>query len=102
METYSFGEWVVYDPGYKDPEIGRVTEDKGESAFVCYHTGCTAASTCKRSLRRATEAEILEAPGGIGHHRFDPWCPSARECPGLGRCEAKAKEREKVVENGAD
>lgn len=95
METYRFGDWVVYDPGYKEPEIGRVTEDKGESAFVCYHAGCTAASTGKRRLRRATEVEIQAAPGGIGHHRFDPWCPSAKECPGLGRCDAKAKERER-------
>lgn len=95
METYSFGDWVVYDPGYKELEIGRVTEDRGDSAFVCYHTGCTASSTYKRSLRRATEAEILAAPGGIGHHRFDPWCPSAKECPGLGRCEALAKARER-------
>ena len=95
METYSFGDWVVYDPGYKEPEIGRVTEDRGDSAFVCYHTGCTASSTYKRSLRRATDAEILAAPGGIGHHRFDPWCPSAKECPGLGRCEALAKARER-------
>lgn len=95
METYSFGDWVVYDPGYKEPEIGRVTEDRGESAFVCYHTGCTAASTYKRSLRRATEAEILAASGGIGHHRFDPWCPSSKECPGLGRCEALTKARER-------
>ncbi len=95
METYSFGDWVVYDPGYKGPEIGKVTEDKGDSALVCYHTGCTAASTDKRHLRRATEAEIQAAPGGIGHHRFDPWCPSAKECPGLGRCEALAKERER-------
>lgn len=95
METYSFGDWVVYDPGYKDPEIGRVTEDKGDLVFVCYHTGCTAASTYKRSLRRATEAEILAAPGGIGHHRFDPWCPIAKECPGFVRCEALAKGRER-------
>lgn len=102
METYSFGDWVVYDPGYKEPEIGRATEDKGDSVFVCYHTGCTAASTYKKSLRRATEAEILEAPGGIGYHRFDHWCPVAKDCPGLGRCEALAKWREKVVENGVD
>lgn len=58
METYSFGDWAVYDTGYKAPEI-------------------------------------LAAPGGIGHHRFDPWCPSAKECPGLGRCEALAKWRER-------
>lgn len=95
METYSFGDWVVYDPGYKEPEIGRVTEDRGESAFVCYHTWCTAASTYKRSLRRATEAEILAAPGGIGHHRFDPWCPSAKECLGIVRCQALTKGRER-------
>lgn len=95
METYSFGDWVVYDPGYKDPEAGRVTEDKGGSVFVCYHAGCTAASTGKRHLRRATEAEIQAAPNGIGFHRFDPWCPIAEDCPGLGRCEALAKERER-------
>lgn len=95
METYSFGDWVVYDPGYKELEIGRVTEDRGESAFVCCHTWCTAASTGKRHLRRATEVEILAAPGGIGFHRFDPWCPIAEDCPGLARCEALAKERER-------
>ena len=95
METYSFGDWVVYDPGYKDPETSRVTEDKGGSVFVCYHAGCTAASTGKRHLRRATEAEIQAAPNGIGFHRFDPWCPIAEDCPGLGRCEALAKERER-------
>ena len=65
METYSFGDWVVYDPGYKDPEIGRVTEDKGESAFVCYHAGCTAASTCKRSDRGRDT-------GSAGRHRAPP------------------------------
>ena len=97
-DTYKFGDWVAYDPGYKDPEIGRVTTDKGDSAFVCYHQGCTAASTSKEHMRRATMEEILAAPRGIGHHRFDPWCPSAKECPGLGRCDAKAKE----VENGVD
>lgn len=95
METYSFGDWVVYDPGYEDPEIGRVTEDKGDLVFVCYHTGCNASTTYKRALRRATEAEIKAAPGGIGFHRFGSWCPSAKECPWLVRCEALAKERER-------
>lgn len=88
METYSFGDWVVYDPGYKEPEIGRVTEDRGESAFVCYHKGCTAASTNKQHLRHATEAEIQAAPDGIGFHRFDSWCPIAEDCPNLGKCQA--------------
>ncbi len=95
METYRFGDWVVYDPGYKDPEIGRVTEDVGKFVHVCYHKGCTAASTNKQHLRHATEAEIQVAPDGIGFHRFDPWCPIAEDCQGLGRCEALAKERER-------
>lgn len=34
--AFSFGDWVVYDPGYKQ-EIGRVTEDKGKLVSVCYH-----------------------------------------------------------------
>lgn len=93
MENYNFGNWVVYDPGFKTPEIGRVTEDKGNSVFVCYSIGYTAASTYKVSLRRATEAEILEAPEGIGYHRFDNWCPNAKECPGIVSCQALAKER---------
>ena len=71
---YSFGDWVVYDPGYKK-EIGRVTECRELSAFVCYHHGCTAASTPLEHLRPATDAEIAQAPAGIGFHRFDVTCP---------------------------
>ena len=41
-DTYRFGDWVTYDPGYRDPEIGRVTTDKGDSAFVCYSRSYTA------------------------------------------------------------
>lgn len=92
MDTYKFGDWVVYDTGYKAPEIGRVTEDKVDSVFVCYHAGCTASSTYKCSLRRATEAEISAAPNGIGYHRFDMSCPVAKECPGLVICQSKAKD----------
>lgn len=89
---YSYGEWVVFDPGYKDPEVGRVTTDKGDSAFVCYHAGCTAARTDKRHLRRATEDEVAAAPAGIGFHRFDAACPerdgeACAHCrAGAGRC----------------
>lgn len=61
METYSFGDWVVYDTGYKAPEI-------------------------------------LAAPSGIGHHRFDPGCLNSKGCPWPSRCEAKTTE----VENGVD
>ena len=87
-DIYRFGDWVAYDPGYRDPEIGRVTTDKGDSAFVCYYTGCTASRTPKKYLRRATMEEILDAPRGIGYHRFDSECPSAEGCPVREDCEA--------------
>lgn len=94
-ETCRFGDWAVCGPGCKGPEIGRVAEDKGESAYVCCHAGRTAAGAYKRGLRRAAEAETLAAPGGIGLRRFDPRCPIAKERPGLARCEALAKEGER-------
>ena len=75
---YKFGDWVVYDPGYKT-EIGRVTEDIGANVRVCYHTGCTASATPKMYLRLATEEEITQAPKGIGYHRFDKYCPKYEE-----------------------
>ena len=75
MTEYGFGDWVVYDPGYKR-EIGRVTECGGSSAFVCYTQGCTAASTPLEHLRPATDAEVRSASTGIGFHRFDATCPS--------------------------
>ena len=71
---YRFGDWVVYDPGYKQ-EIGRVTECRENSAFVCYTQGCTAASTPLEHLRQATESEVASASAGIGFHRFDATCP---------------------------
>ena len=87
METFSFGDWVVYDPGYKQ-EIGRVTEDRGRSVFVCYNKGCTAANTPKLYLRHATEEEIKAAPTSIGFYRFKSWCPIAVDCTLLGKCQA--------------
>ena len=89
--TYEFGEWVVYDPGYKR-EIGRVTECRENSAFVCYHQGCTAASTPLEHLRPATETEIAAAPAGIGYHRFDETCPS-RDEEACSVCRARKGER---------
>lgn len=72
---YGFGDWVIYDPGYKC-EIGRVTECGETSAFVCYTQGCTAASTPLELLRPATDEEIAAASPGIGFHRFDATCPN--------------------------
>ena len=35
---FRFGEYVAYDTGYeyRKPEIGRVVEDMGYRAYVCY------------------------------------------------------------------
>lgn len=76
--TFGFGEWVVYDPGYKQ-EIGRVTECRENTAFVCYTQGCTASATPLEYLRPATDKEIAEASALIGFHRFDETCPSRDE-----------------------
>lgn len=87
-DSYMFGDWVIYDPGYKQ-EIGRVTECGEHGAFVCYTQGCTAALTLLEHLRPATDAEIAGASAGIGFHRFDETCPSrVEECCYM--CKAKA------------
>ena len=85
--VYTFGEWVVYEPGYMQ-QIGRVTECREGSAFVCYSTGCTAASTPLRYLRKATDAEIAEADKSIGYNRFHEYCPSWDELACVG-CRAR-------------
>lgn len=77
MATYNYGDWVIYDPGYKT-EIGRVTEDKGTFVGACYHLGCTAAFTNREYLRPVTEDEIH--------------CPDAKDCPKFGRCNAQTKD----------
>ena len=71
---YKFGDWVIYDNGYKH-EIGRVTMCMETEAFVCYTLGCTAACTPLECLRPATDDEIAQVPDGIGFHRFDAECP---------------------------
>ena len=83
---FSFGDWVVYDPGDKQ-EIGRVTECRDKSVFVCYTQGCTAASTPLEYLRPATRAEVEKASAGIGFHRFDKTCPERVE-EACGHCRA--------------
>ena len=74
-KAYRYGGWVVYDPGYANPPLGRVAADAGDACFVCYHQGCTAERTPKENLRRATDEERVAAPYGIGFHRFDRKCP---------------------------
>lgn len=67
-ERYAFGDYVVYKA---KSEVGRVTNDLGAKAFVCFHRGCTAALTPKSLLWPATAEEIASADPGLGHHRFD-------------------------------
>ena len=85
--TFGFGDYVVYESDYKPPEIGRVVSETidGDGYFVCYHSGCTAASTPKDMLRAATADEIASAPHGLGYHRFDDSCPEYddRICYGI-------------------
>ena len=76
--SFEFGDWVVYDTGYK-MEIGRVTECRDDYAFVCYHQGCTAAATPLEHLRPAKRGEIENADKSIGFHRFDESCPEREE-----------------------
>ena len=76
MNVFRYGDYVVYGPGYCEPEIGRyVSGNAAGNAFVCYHDGCTAACTEASLLRPATAEEIAEASPHIGHHRFDAECP---------------------------
>ena len=80
---FKFGDWVVYNPGYKTI-IGRVTTCNDVSAYVCFHTGCTSNRTRIEDLRLATNDEIKVAPKNIGHHRFDDECPNLDDaCFGL-------------------
>lgn len=75
MIKLGYGDFVAYDPGYKEPEIGRVTRVRGDTVFVCYSGGCTAAATPRALVRPATAAEIARAGGRLGYHRFDDTCP---------------------------
>lgn len=92
---FGYGDYVVYDPGYCEPEIGRYAcENAAGSAYVCYHDGCTAACTEEDLLRPATDEEIAGASESIGHHRFDEECPDYDdEC--CGHC-IHAGRRKKV------
>ena len=81
-EKYEFGDYVVYDPGYREPVIGRVTSyAENGGVFVCYHEGWTAACTPTRYLRRATAKEASTANPRLGNHRFDVWCDAEDRCP---------------------
>lgn len=95
---FKFGDWVVYDPGYKK-EIGRVAKvsPNGKSVWVCYHEGCTAASTPVEYLSPYNpEVHTDLTPNDkIGFHRFDWNCPKY-DPEACGNC------RSWVAENYSD
>lgn len=76
MQEYNFGDYVVFDDGYRPPELGRITTDEGKNfVHVCYHEGCTAAATNREQIRLATQEEIDANDIHFGYHRFDDYCP---------------------------
>lgn len=90
------GDWVVYAPGYKEPEIGRVWSHNlwANTCSVCYSHGCTAAVTPCELLRRY-DPELfpgLSPDPRLGFHRFDAECPEYDEAC-CGDCRTVAAPR---------
>ena len=95
MFEFKRGDWVVFAPGYKSPEIGRVACVKAEmnACFVCYSHGCTAALTACEMLEPYDPEKFpdLVPDERIGYHRFDEGgCPDYE--PGV--CDALCEERD--------
>ena len=70
---FNFGDYVIYN----ESELGRVTKQVKGTVYVCFSTGCTAASTPVEKLRPATKYEIssCKTSEDLGFHRFDDSCP---------------------------
>ncbi len=92
IETFSPGDYVVYD----NRQVGRVASVRADTCFVCYSTGCTAASTPASLLTHATAEEAARAEakhGPLGHHRFDPACPDYDDAVCAAYCPDKRKKK---------
>lgn len=72
---FEFGDYVIYDPGYKDPELGRVIEQVYDDVFICFDAGCTSKCTPLKYVRPATNDEVARNEIHFGFHRFDDHCP---------------------------
>lgn len=86
---------MVFAPGYKNPEIGRVASVGAslDACFVCYTHGCTAALTAFEMLEPYDPEKFpdLVPDERIGYHRFDEaGCPDYD--PGV--CDALCGERD--------
>lgn len=68
------GDYVDYNDGSGLPRIGRVAGIRNNNAFVCFHTGCTAAA-CDISRLTVIEPNDAMKATPFGHHRFDADCP---------------------------
>ncbi|WP_304598277.1 hypothetical protein [Adlercreutzia caecimuris] len=68
------GDYVLFDTGFGDCDLGRVASVSGNIAFVCFSTGCTA-SACTQEYLRVIEPSECEESISFGHHRFDDFCP---------------------------
>lgn len=95
MAELKRGDWVVFAPGYKSPEIGRVANVNVETnaCFVCYTHGCTAALTAVEMLEPYDPERFpdLVPDERIGYHRFDEGgCPDYDP----GACFASCRGRE--------
>lgn len=65
------GDYVVYDPGYKEVEIGRVSSCRNDrSVFVCYHAGDSAAATDQSMIRKISNQEMILLTA-LGGNQFD-------------------------------
>ncbi|NCA32145.1 hypothetical protein [Adlercreutzia muris] len=90
MSELKRGDYVEFVGPFGDGEFGRVASvaDNGR-AFVCFSTGCTAASCDPRCLKRVKPGPWMEATP-FRHHRFDDECPDydpeccAAYCPEKG------------------
>lgn len=95
MRGFKRGDWVVFVPGCKAPEIGRVagTNYAMDACYVCYSHGCTSALTANEMLVPYDPDEFpdLVPDVRIGYHRFDPdGCPDYEP----GACDAYCKRAE--------
>lgn len=89
MQKFNKGDFVMYD----DRELGRIATVRDDGAiFVCFSTGCTAASTPVEKLRPATKYEIscCKISEDLGFHRFDDSCPEFDPSCCLAFCPEKA------------
>lgn len=72
LPEYDRGDWVIYTT---KNQLGRVWQDKGDRCSVCYHEGCTPATTPKELLRPYNPAVDGEVNPNLGYNRFKESCP---------------------------